>query len=82
LANIVEKNKESMKNKKKELILLYARAQRNHSQNAVSDVFRLQTKKQKIFDKFIFGFVEGHISHRKFTEAILVKSTTSLKRMD
>jgi len=28
-------------------------------------------KKQKFFDKFILGFVEGHISHRKFTEAIL-----------
>jgi hypothetical protein len=35
-ANIVEKNKESMKNKKMEFILLYARTQRNHFQNAVS----------------------------------------------
>jgi hypothetical protein len=57
-ANIIDKNKESMKNKKMELILLYARTQRKHSQ------------KRKIFDKFIFGLLEGHISHRKFTEAI------------
>jgi len=27
-------------------------------------------KKQKILDKFIFGLLEGHISHRKFTKAI------------
>jgi hypothetical protein len=27
-------------------------------------------KKQKISNKFILGFVEGHISHRKFTEVI------------
>ena len=32
----MKKNKESIKNKKIELILLHARTQRNHSQNAVS----------------------------------------------
>jgi hypothetical protein len=38
--------------------MLYARTQRNHSQN------------QKILDNFIFGLLEGYISHRKFTKAI------------
>jgi hypothetical protein len=38
---------------------------------------------QKILDKFIFGLLEGYISHQKFTKAIfLVKTSTSLKRMD
>jgi len=46
-----------MKNKNMVLILLYAMTQRNHSQNAVSSVFKWQTKKQKILDKFIFGFI-------------------------
>ena len=27
-------------------------------------------KKQKILDKFFLAYLEGHISHRKFTEAI------------
>jgi hypothetical protein len=37
---------------------------------------------QKGIEKQIFGFVQGHISHQKFTKAIFsVKSTTSLKFM-
>jgi hypothetical protein len=40
-----------------ELILLYARTQRNHSQNAVSGVFRWQIKKAKDLRNFIFGLL-------------------------
>jgi len=39
----------------------------------------LQTKKEKILDKFILGFVEEHISHRKFTEAFFNKSERFFK---
>jgi len=57
------KNKKSMKRWGKEgLILLHAWTQRNHSQ------------KQKILDKFIFGLLEGDISHRKFQRRFFSKN--------